>query len=79
MDFLFSGFIEYENAKGAAIHLDASKIIAIEQNIFDKNSCEIAVVGGCGTIEVPMPAAELRKKVSEIRARGQKTLRALLK
>jgi hypothetical protein len=79
MDFLFSGFIEFKSERGDPVHIDASKIIAIEQNAFDKNSCDIAVSGGYGTIKVPMSSAELRRKVSEIRARGQKTLRALLK
>lgn len=79
MDFLFSGFIEFENEKGNPVHIDASKIIAIEQNTLDENSCYIAVTGGYGTTKVPMSAAELRRKISEIRARGQKTLRALLK
>ncbi len=78
MDFLFSGFIEYENTNGAAIHLDASKIIAIEQNAYVDDSC-YAVMNNGEPITVPMSAAELRRKISEIRARGQKTLRALLK
>lgn len=77
MDFLFSGFIEFENANGDPVHIDASKIIAIEQNTFDENSCLVVMDGA--ELKVPMSAAEFRKKVSEIRARGQKTLRALLK
>lgn len=79
MDFLFSGFIDFKSERGDPVHIDASKIIAIEQNTFDENSCDIAVVGASGTIKVPMSAAELRRKISEIRARGQKTLRTLLK
>lgn len=79
MDFLFSGFIEFKNENGDPVYIDASKITAIEQNTFDENSCSIAVDGGYGTLTVPMSATELRRKISEIRARGQKTLRTLLK
>lgn len=78
MDFLFSGFIEFKNENGATVHLDASKIAAIEQNIYKEDLC-YAVMDYREEVMVPMSAAELRRKVSEIRARGQKTLRALLK
>ena len=76
MDFLFSGFIEYKNTNGNMMYLDASKIIGIEQS-YDENSCYVKL--DCGeTLRIPMSAAKLRRKISEIRARGQKTLRTLL-
>lgn len=78
MDFLFSGFIEFKNENDQMILLDASKIVAIEQNRFDENSC-YAVLGNGEGVAVPMSAAELRRKISEIRARGQKTLKTLLR
>lgn len=78
MDFLFSGFIEFKNANGMMMHIDASKIIGIEQSEFDENLCYAELVDG-KVLRVPMSAAEMRRKISEIRARGQKTLKALLK
>lgn len=77
MDFLFSGFIEFENVNGVPAYIDASRIVAIEQNTFIDDSCLVVMDGA--ELKVPMSAAEMRRKVSEIRARGQKTLRALLK
>jgi hypothetical protein len=79
MDFLFSGFIEFKNTNGDPVYVDASKITVIEQNHFDENACAVVLDGIGRGIMVPMSAAELRRKISEIRARGQKTLRALLK
>lgn len=79
MDFLFSGFIEFKNQNGDLVHIDASKIIVIEQNKYDENACAVVLDGAPNPATIPMSAAELRRKVSEIRARGQKTLRALLK
>ena len=78
MNFLFSGFIEFKNVNGKMMYIDASKIVGIEQNEFDENLCYAEMVDGKG-LWIPMSAAELRKKISEIRARGQKTLRTLLK
>ena len=78
MDFLFSGFIEFKNKNGDPVYIDASKIVGIEQNEFDENLCYAEMVDGKG-LWIPMSAAELRRKISEIRARGQKTLRTLLK
>lgn len=78
MDFLFSGFIEFENQNGDPVYVDASKIVMINQH-YDENSCAATLDGVDKPFRVPMSAAELRRKVSEIRARGQKTLRALLK
>ena len=78
MNFLFSGFIEFKNVNGKMMYIDASKIVWIEQNEFDENLCYAEMVDGKG-LRIPMSAAELRRKISEIRARGQKTLRTLLK
>lgn len=77
MDFLFSGFIEFKKNDGTPAYIDASRIIAIEQNVYVDDSCLVVMDGA--ELKVPMSATELRRKVSEIRARGQKTLRALLK
>lgn len=77
MDFLFSGFIEFKNVNGDPAYIEASKIIMIEQSHFDENSCAVALDDK--TMMIPMSAAEMRRKVSEIRARGRKTLRDLLK
>ena len=79
MDFLFSGFIEFKNKNGDPVYIDASKIITIEQHSYDENQCSILLDGIDGIMPIPMSAAELRRKISEIRARGQKTLRTLLK
>lgn len=79
MDFLFSGFIEFKNKNGDPVYIDASKIVAIEQHNDDENQCRIIMDGIDGIMPIPMSAAELRRKISEIRARGQKTLRTLLK
>lgn len=79
MDFLFSGFIEFKNINGDPVYVDASKIVMIEQHNYDENQCSIVLDGINGIMSVPMSAAELRRKISEIRARGQKTLRTLLK
>ena len=77
MDFLFGGFIEFKNKNGDPVCIDASKIIMIEQSHFDENSCAVAMDDR--TMMIPMSAAELRRKISEIRVRGQKTLKTLLK
>ena len=77
MDFLFGGFIEFKNVNGDPAYIDASKIIMIEQSHFDENSCAVAMDDR--TMMIPMSAAELRRKISEIRVRGQKTLKTLLK
>lgn len=77
MDFLFSGFIEFKNINGDPAYIDASKIIMIEQSRFDENSCAVALDDK--TMMIPMSAAEMRRKISEIRARGRKTLKDLLK
>jgi hypothetical protein len=79
MDFLFSGFIEFKNKNGDPVYIDASKIVTIEQYNYDENQCHILLHGIDGIMPIPMSAAELRRKISEIRARGQKTLRTLLK
>ena len=79
MDFLFSGFIEFKNKNDDPVYLDASRIIAIEQSDCDENQCSIIMDGIDGIMPFPMSAAELRRKISEIRVRGQKTLRTLLK
>lgn len=79
MDFLFSGFIEVKEEDSEPVYLDASRIIAIEQSDCNENSCRVILDGGYGTLNVPMSAAELRRKISEIRARGQRTLISLLK
>ena len=78
MNFLFSGFIEFKNVNGKMMYIDASKIVGIEQNEFDENLCYAEMVDGKG-LWLPMSAAELRRKISEIRARGQKTLKTLLR
>ena len=78
MNFLFSDFIEFKNVNGKMMYIDASKIVGIEQNEFDENLCYAEMVDGKG-MWIPMSDAELRRKISEIRARGQKTLRTLLK
>lgn len=77
MDFLFSGFIEVKEEDGEPVYLDASRIIAIEQSDCNENSCRVILDGV--EVRVSMSAAEMRRKISEIRARGQKTLRSLLK
>ena len=78
MNFLFSGFIEFKTVTGKMMYIDASKIVGIEQNEFDENLCYAEMVDGKG-LWIPMSAAELRRKISEIRARGQKTLKTLLR
>lgn len=77
MDFLFSGFVEFKNVNGVPTYIDASKIVAIEQNTYVDDSCLVVVDGA--ELKVPMSAAEMRRKISEIRARGRKTLKDLLK
>ena len=79
MDFLFSGFIEFKNKNGDPVYIDASKVVTIEQHHNDENQCSIILHGIDGIMPIPMSAAELRRKISEIRARGQKTLKTLLK
>ena len=79
MDFLFSGFIEFKNKNGDPVCIDASKIVTFEQDNCDENQCHIILDGIDGVMPIPMSAAELRRKISEIRVRGQKTLKALLK
>lgn len=79
MDFLFSGFIEFKNINGDPVYIDASKVVTIEQHNYDENQCSIVLDGIDVVMPIPMSAAELRRKISEIRARGQKTLRTLLK
>ena len=79
MDFLFSGFIEFKNKNGDPVCIDASKIVTFEQVNYDENQCHIIVDGIDGIMPIPMSAAELRRKISEIRVRGQKTLKTLLR
>lgn len=79
MDFLFSGFIEFKNKNGDPVYIDASKIVTIEQHNGDENQCSIILDGIDGVIPIPMSAAELRRKISEIRARGRKAFMAMLK
>lgn len=79
MDFLFSGFIEFKNKNGDPVYIDASKVVTIEQHNNDENQCSILLDGIDGIMPIPMSAAELRRKISEIRARGQKTLKTLLR
>ena len=79
MDFLFSGFIEFKNKNGDPVYIDASKVVTIEQHNNDENQCSIILDGVNGIMLISMSAAELRRKISEIRARGQKTLKTLLR
>ena len=79
MDFLFSGFIEFKNENGDPVCIDASKIVTIEQDNYDEDQCHVIMDGIAGIMPIPMSAAELRRKISEIRVRGQKTLKTLLK
>ena len=79
MDFLFGGFIEFKNVNGDPVCIDASKIVTFEQDNYDENQCHIIMDGIDGIMPIPMSAAELRRKISEIRVRGQKTLKTLLK
>lgn len=79
MNFLFSGFIEFKNVNGKMMYIDASKIVTFEQHNNDENQCSIILDGIDGVMPIPMSAAELRRKISEIRARGQKTLKTLLR
>ena len=79
MDFLFSGFIEFKNKNGDPVYIDASKVVTIEQHNNDENQCSILLDGVNGIMLISMSAAELRRKISEIRARGQKTLKTLLR
>lgn len=79
MDFLFGGFIEFKNKNGYPVCIDASKIVTFEQDSYDENQCHIILDGIDGVMPVPMPASELRRKISEIRARGRKAFMAMLK
>lgn len=76
MDFLFSGFVKFTNINGKMTYIDASKLVAIEQNNYDDNLCYVEMNDGNG-LRVPMSAENFVREVEKVREKAIQRLTSL--
>lgn len=77
MDFTFGDFVEFKNSNGESVFIDPTKILVVEQDHTDKNSCGVFLAGASGPFYAPMSAEKFVWEVKKVREKSIKRLTSL--